>query len=46
MICATYSQHLRGAPAAGDTKRGPELKTIKHAHFNAAWVQQGDAIAR
>jgi predicted neuraminidase len=43
---ATYSQHRRGAPVAADTKRGKELKTIKHAHFNEAWVQQGDTPAR
>ena len=38
---ATYSHHLeKDAPSDADGR--PRAKTIKHAAFNRAWVQQGD----
>lgn len=39
---ATYSHHFNtpGLPPGPDGS--PAAKTIKHAHFNRAWVQQGD----
>lgn len=38
---ATYSHHVeKGARAGADGQ--PLAKTIKHAHFNAAWVKQGN----
>ena len=39
---ATYSHFVR-APAASGGTGGKEQKAIKHAHFNAAWVQAGGA---
>ena len=40
---ASYSYHLshRGLPK--DVDGDPAAKSIKHAHFNEAWVQAGDA---
>jgi hypothetical protein len=40
---ASYSYHLshRGLPK--DADGDPAAKSIKHAHFNIAWVMQGDA---
>jgi predicted neuraminidase len=38
---ATYSHHLEtGGETDADGR--PRRKTIKHAHFNEAWVRQGD----
>jgi len=39
---ASYSYHLpeQGAPKDGEGK--PKHKSIKHAHFNEAWVMEGD----
>jgi predicted neuraminidase len=39
---ASYSYHLsrRGLPK--DVDGDPAAKSIKHAHFNEAWIQQGD----
>jgi predicted neuraminidase len=39
---ASYSYHLakRGLPK--DIDGDPAAKSIKHAHFNEAWIQQGD----
>ena len=36
-IHVTYSYFLNDLP------EGAARKTIKHANFNAAWVEQGDA---
>jgi hypothetical protein len=41
MLHATYSHHVRPAATGGAGQPGKELKTIKHARFNEAWVQQG-----
>ena len=39
---ASYSYHL-GNVEAKDADGKPARKSIKHAHFNEAWVRQGDA---
>ncbi len=39
---ASYSYHL-GHAEAKDVDGQPARKSIKHAHFNEAWVRQGDA---
>ncbi|MBI5692056.1 MAG: exo-alpha-sialidase [Verrucomicrobia bacterium] len=39
---ATYSQHRKPAADAGGTA-ARDAKTIKHAHFNLAWVEAGQA---
>ena len=39
---ASYSYHLGKKDVALDAEGEPARKTIKHAHFNAAWVKQGD----
>jgi predicted neuraminidase len=38
---ASYSYHL-GKPQGEDAEGKPARKSIKHAHFNVAWVMQGD----
>ncbi len=38
---ASYSYHLAKAEGK-DTEGQPARKSIKHAHFNEAWVMQGD----
>ncbi|MBM3840347.1 MAG: neuraminidase (sialidase)-like protein [Verrucomicrobia bacterium] len=40
---ASYSFHLNRKDVGKDADGLPARKTIKHAHFNEAWVQQGDA---
>jgi predicted neuraminidase len=40
---ATYSYHLSAQNAALDDAGKPRNKSIKHAHFNQAWVMTGDA---
>lgn len=39
---ASYSYHLSKANLPKDVDGDPAAKSIKHAHFNEAWVQQGD----
>ncbi len=39
---ASYSYHL-GKAEEKDADGEPARKSIKHAHFNEAWVRQGDA---
>jgi predicted neuraminidase len=39
---ASYSYHLNEKTAAKDSEGKPKSKAIKHAHFNEAWVMQGD----
>lgn len=39
---ASYSYHLGRADLPKDADGKPAAKSIKHAHFNAAWVRQGD----
>lgn len=43
---ATYSYHLNRKDVATDAQGRPRRKAIKHAHFNEAWVMQGDLKAR
>lgn len=43
---ATYSRHVRAPAAAPGAKPGKDLKTIAHAHFDEAWVQQGGSAPR
>jgi predicted neuraminidase len=38
---ASYSYHLHRANLPKDTDGDPAGKSIKHAHFNEAWVMQG-----
>jgi predicted neuraminidase len=38
----TYSYHLNKKDVATDAQGRPQRKAIKHAHFNEAWVMQGD----
>jgi predicted neuraminidase len=38
---ATYSHHLNRRDFPKDTDGDPSAKSIKHAHFNEAWVKQG-----
>ena len=40
---ASYSYHLSKRNLPKDADGDPAGKTIKHAHFNEAWVMQGDA---
>jgi hypothetical protein len=40
---ASYSYHLAKKDLAKDVDGKPAAKSIKHAHFNEAWVIQGDA---
>ncbi|MFO1501060.1 MAG: sialidase family protein [Verrucomicrobiota bacterium] len=39
---ATYSYHLANRNLPKDADGDPAAKSIKHAHFNEAWIQQGD----
>ena len=39
---ASYSYHLASKGLPLDSTGRPAAKSIKHAHFNEAWVQQGD----
>ncbi|MFN0086177.1 MAG: exo-alpha-sialidase [Blastocatellia bacterium] len=39
---ASYSYHINQNKAQKDAAGKPLHKTIKHAHFNEAWVMQGD----
>ncbi|MDA1275024.1 MAG: exo-alpha-sialidase [Verrucomicrobia bacterium] len=39
---ATYSYHLNRNDVEKDADGLPARKSIKHAHFNAAWVMHGD----
>jgi hypothetical protein len=43
---AAHDSCARGSPEdklPKDVDGDPAAKTIKHAHFNEAWVMQGDA---
>src|ERR1035438_1350908 len=40
---ASYSYHLSKKNLPKDVDGDPAAKSIKHAHFNEAWVMQGDA---
>ena len=40
---ASYSFHLAERSLPKDVDGDPSAKSIKHAHFNEAWVMQGDA---
>ena len=40
---ASYSYHLNRRRLPKDVDGDPAAKAIKHAHFNEAWVQAGDA---
>jgi predicted neuraminidase len=39
---ASYSYHLAKKNLPKDVDGDPSAKSIKHAHFNEAWVRQGD----
>lgn len=39
---ASYSYHLDGEKTEKDAAGKPRNKSIKHAHFNEAWVMAGD----
>ena len=39
---ASYSYHLNEATSEKDGEGKRKAKSIKHAHFNEAWVMQGD----
>jgi predicted neuraminidase len=41
---ATYSYHLNRKEVALDADGLPARKSIKHAHFNEAWVRQRDPL--
>jgi predicted neuraminidase len=43
---ASYSFHLNRRQLPRDTDGDPAAKSIKHAHFNEAWIQQGDAASK
>jgi predicted neuraminidase len=43
---ASYSYHLSKRSLPKDVDGDPAGKSIKHAHFNEAWVQQGDGAPR
>jgi hypothetical protein len=36
----TYSYHLNRKDLEKDAEGKPRAKTIKHAHFNEAWVME------
>lgn len=40
---ASYSYHLNRRTLPKDVDGDPAAKSIKHAHFNEAWIRQGDA---
>ena len=39
---ATYSYHLNRRSVPRDGDRDPATKSIKHVHFNTAWIEAGD----
>jgi predicted neuraminidase len=39
---ATYSVQLRASEAVPDVNGKPAHKTIRHVHFNEAWIREGD----
>ncbi len=39
---ASYSFHQKKSATRLDPAGKPAAETIKHAHFNEAWVRQGD----
>lgn len=39
---ATYSYHLARGDLPRDAEGRPAAKSIKHAHFNEAWIREGD----
>ena len=39
---ATYSDHSNDPGLPKDSSGAPAAKSIRHAHFNEAWVMQGD----
>lgn len=41
---ASYSYHLNQRSLPKDVDGDPAAKTIKHAHFNEAWVMVGDGV--
>ncbi|MBI4661956.1 MAG: exo-alpha-sialidase [Verrucomicrobia bacterium] len=41
---ASYSYHLNKADVGKDRDDLPARKAIKHAHFNEAWVRQGEEV--
>lgn len=43
---ATYSVQLRPSVAQPDAAGKPAHKTIRHVHFNEAWIRAGEAGAR
>jgi predicted neuraminidase len=43
---ASYSYHLARHDLPKDVDGDPAAKSIKHAHFNEAWILQGDALDR
>ncbi|MFM1945673.1 MAG: hypothetical protein RI897_4655, partial [Verrucomicrobiota bacterium] len=40
---ASYSYHLHGKHLPKDVDGDPAAKSIKHAHFNEAWIRQGES---
>jgi predicted neuraminidase len=40
---ASYSYHLHGKDLPKDVDGDPAAKSIKHAHFNEAWIRQGES---
>ena len=40
---ATYSYHLGRKDVGKDSDGQPARKSIKHVHFNEAWIKEGDA---
>lgn len=43
---ASYSYHLNKKDVGKDAQGQPQRKAIKYAHFNEAWVMQGDTKVR
>jgi hypothetical protein len=41
-IHVSYSHHQAGKSLPRDVDGDPAGKSIKHARFNQAWVQEGD----
>ncbi len=39
---ASYSYHLNKKAVENDPQGKPRRKSIKHAHFNEAWIMEGD----
>ena len=40
---ASYSYHLNRKQVGSDSEGQPARKSIKHAHFNEAWIRLGDS---